>query len=192
MRFGWKLAFVAAVLILAAYLAYKQPWKPAAAGAEVCNGDTHEHADFLLYLNGQQFNFAQAKYMDKEQARAHMHDMVGTIVHKHWKGATWGEFFAGMGMKLNGTCLVLDDGTPYCNNAASGKTLQVFINTTKVYGDYSVVEIMDLDRALFTYGNEGSDAIAQQVSAVGDNACRYSDRCPERGPMLGEGNVCKV
>jgi hypothetical protein len=190
MRFGWRFAFLVVVLLFIAYLAYKQPWKPAAS-VEVCDGDTHEHADFLLYLGGTQFDFAQARYMDNETARAHIHDMVGTVVHKHWKGATWGEFFAGMGMKINGTCLVLDNATSYCNDAASGKMLKMFVNGTKVEGDYAAREIMDLDRVLFTYGNESEAVVAGQIGSVGDNACRYSDRCPERG-LLGEGNVCKV
>jgi len=189
------------VLLGIGYLLYLESGKAGPAqpskeghdsGTGCAEGDTHEHADFLVYLNGKRFDFAQEKYMDRHEARAHMHDMVGTIAHKHWKGATWGEFFAGMGMKLNGTCVVLDDGRAYCNDEGSGKMLKMYVNGTRLEGDFGGREIRDLDRVLFTYGNESEAEIDLQLASVPDEACLYSDRCPDRGGPLGEGSSCEA
>ena len=77
----------------------------------------HEHADFALFLDGQQFDFAKDTYMstmpctvatsdvhlidtalahggDSDVAEyVHLHDMIGTVVHVHRAGITWSQFF---------------------------------------------------------------------------------------------------
>ena len=82
----------------------------------------HTHADFAVWINGQQVNFAQAKYMTAELTPAqlealskntdtgssveflkqylHLHDMNGHVVHRHKPGLTFGDFLTSLGFSL--------------------------------------------------------------------------------------------
>lgn len=72
------------------------------------DGTVHKHADFALFINGQQFNFAQEKYMTDLNGNmlselVHLHDMDGNVIHVHAPGITLGMFFESIGMKLETT-----------------------------------------------------------------------------------------
>lgn len=148
----------------------------------------HEHADFAVYLDGQRFDFTKAKYQDSKtnplNSDAHLHDGNGEVTHKHRKGITLAYFFNTLGMKFDSQCFVTDDGKQYCNSG--GKTLKMFVNgkENSMFGEY---EFTDLDRILITYGDE--TGIASQLTSISDNACLYSEKCPERGKAPTENCV---
>jgi hypothetical protein len=188
---------LAVVIAGIGYYLYTSSAKPQETNSCADEGDTHDHADFLVYLDGTAFDFNGTTYMEKEgapgeaESRLHLHDDIGTVLHKHWKGATWGEFFDNIGMALNDTCFTLDNGTAYCNDAATGKTLKMFVNGTRIGGNFSGVEPMDLDRMLISYGNDDA-ALQMQMASVADVSCLFSDRCPARGwPPGYEQVTCK-
>lgn len=154
-------------------------------------GEVHEHADFLVYINDRQLNFSQEKYMETEAfcsitgkspgnltdgEKAHLHDLVGWVAHKHSSDATWGLLFRNMGMTLNSTCFVID-GNHYCTDSTS--ELRMFVNG-QANGEFDKMPIRDLDRVLITYGPSGED-VTSQLASVPDDACIYSGKCPERG-----------
>ena len=63
-------------------------------------GDIHNHADFIVFLDGEQFNFSQEKYMSGLSASnkslsnfIHLHDMAGGIIHPHPTPLTILSFF---------------------------------------------------------------------------------------------------
>lgn len=75
----------------------------------------HHHAGFTVYINGVRQDFAQTKYMnfavcsdhqhkatkEEEQIeKAHLHEMVGDVVHVHRSGATWGDLFENIKFEL--------------------------------------------------------------------------------------------
>ncbi len=161
-------------LIKAAIL--KAPKQDAVALGE----KVHEHADFAVYLEGKKFDFTKAKYQSSDtnllDPNAHLHDGNGEITHKHRKGVTLGYFFQTIGMKFDGQCFVTDNGTQYCNNG--GKTLKMFVNGNPniQFGNY---EFTDLDKIIITYGDE--TGIANQIASISNDACLYSEKCPERG-----------
>ncbi|MBI4173793.1 MAG: hypothetical protein HY519_03685 [Candidatus Aenigmarchaeota archaeon] len=161
-------------------LALAAAWYAANSKGSGLLGDVHEHADFLLYLDGQPYDFAQAKYMSAANHSlsnfVHLHDLDGKVIHKHASGITLGFFFQSLGMRFNASCFVLDSGAAYCN----GKHLSMLVNGKKsgAFGDY---ELNDLDRILISYGNATDTELLQQMAAVTDNACRFSEKCPERG-----------
>ena len=140
----------------------------------------HEHADFALYLEGQKFDFTKAKYQSSEtnplDPEAHLHDGNGEVTHKHRKGVTLGYFFNTIGMKFNSECLITDDGKEYCNTA--NKKLSMYVNGKEntAFGNY---EFTDLDKILITYGD--MTGVADQITSISDDACLYSEKCPERG-----------
>ncbi len=168
-------------LIRAAKL--KAPTKETALGEKV-----HEHADFAVYLEGKKFDFTQAKYQSSTEnpidTAAHLHDGNGEVTHKHRKGVTLGYFFETLGMKLDANCFTTDDGKQYCANTE--KKLRIFVNgmPNDQLGKY---EFADLDKILITYGDE--TGVADQITSVSDDACLYSEKCPERGKAPTENCV---
>lgn len=148
-------------------------------GAVALGEKVHEHANIAVYLDGSRLDLSAAKYQSSKNnplsTAAHLHDGNGDVTHKHRKGATLGYFFDSIGMRYDGTCFETDSGAEYCDSA--DKKLRMYVNGQAVTerGDY---EFTDLDRILITYGGEAS---ADQLASVADNACMYSEKCPERG-----------
>jgi len=147
----------------------------------------HVHADFKVFLDGKQVNFSQEKYMydpnDPRKAPMHMHDLNGGVIHKELTGTTLAYFFSTLNMTFNSTCFALDDGSTFCNG--NNKTLKLFIKhdggnweRNMEMGD---CELLDLDKALITYGAENEAVIKQQEDSVTDEACIFSNKCPQRG-----------
>ena len=155
-----------------------------AAGAYVlAPKEVHEHADFAVFLDGEQLDFSHDRHMSDAahlSERAHLHENNGSVVHKHAAGVTWGEFFSTLGMTLNSSCFAADDKN-YCSNETH--KLQMFVNGNEI-SDIENYIIMDLDRVLISV--DTGDSIQQQLSKVTDFACVYSRRCPERGEAAGE------
>src|SRR3712207_6712479 len=71
----------------------------------------HYHANFALYIDGQQYKFENftfyeevqscvADFVDNPKARVHLHDNKPHVVHVHDNGVTWGHFFANLGYGL--------------------------------------------------------------------------------------------
>ncbi len=160
-------------------------------------GDIHYHADFALYVNGEHYNFAQEKYMSTENKSlsnfAHFHDMKGNIIHQHASGITLGFFLETLGMRLNDSCLVLDDGNSYCNEG--NKELKMYVNG-KHNDQFADYDIQDEDKILLSYGDQAEEDIKGQINSITDEACIYSLTCPEKGTPPAEatcvGETCEV
>lgn len=87
----------------------------------------HIHAGFQVYESDQQIDFAKLEYMqispcsedheehddltpEEEQIeKAHLHDMVGDVVHSHIEHATWGDLFQNIKYQI------LPNATAYIN-----------------------------------------------------------------------------
>lgn len=160
-------------------------------------GEIHYHIDFKVYLNSVPYNFSQDKYMSIDNKSlsnfVHLHDMDGKVIHKHAEGMTLGFFFETLEMKLNHTCLVLDDESFYCNEG--DKVLKMYVNG-KHNDEYDKYDIQDGDKILLSYGDETEEEIQQQIASVSDEACIYSLKCPEKGSPPEEatciGETCTV
>jgi hypothetical protein len=181
----WKLLVIMLMLGLGLYF-FLSLQKPAYGAM----GSAHEHSDFKLYINGQAYNFSQAKYMTETDNSggvencatgsvfAHMHDLDGNLVHKHATGATWGYFFSTLNITLSPDCIAMDMGEKYCSG--NGKTLRFFVNGKEVHGlaDY---EIHNLDKVIITFGNETDEGIATQIATITDEArMRAGGTCAPR------------
>lgn len=97
------------------------------------NTETHDHAFFLIVVNGVAKNFSSDTYMERIPG-AHLHDNVGYVVHKHRFGATWGKFLMSLDFNLQ------------ISNA------KFFINNQSV-SNISDVEIKDDDRVLLAFNS---------------------------------------
>jgi hypothetical protein len=160
-------------------------------------GDIHYHTDFAMYIDGQRYNFSQEKYMSTDNTSlsnfVHLHDLNGKVIHKHASGVTLGFFFETLGMKLNDTCLQLDDGTSFCNEENKEWKMYVDGEHNDEFAEY---DLQDEDRILLSYGEDSEEEIQKQIDAVSDEACIYSETCPERGVPPEEatcvGETCTV
>jgi hypothetical protein len=162
----------------------------------------HLHADFALFIRGEQFDFNQPEFVADESGGAdhhpylHIHPERFTVVHVHLSGSTWGEFFASLGFELEDptivgveaadTCLGMPDGTRYCSNET--ERLRFFRNGVEVDG-IALSDISDVERVLITYGSESDEEIQEQIAAVTDEACIPSGLCRER-EVPGEVENC--
>ena len=138
----------------------------------------HMHTDFKVYLNGKEMDFRKPEYNVKHQW-IHLHvenDNGGNVIHVESEKATLGFFFESLGMNFNYNCFVISH-IGYCSNETY--RLRFFVNGVEnfEYGNYIP---KDLDRILITYGNEPDEDIQNQIDSVTDDACIYSDKCPER------------
>lgn len=153
--------------------------------------DVHEHADFALFINGQKFDFSPAKYQSDKNDEpdhdhgshqhdpyTHLHDKKSQIIHTHKAGVTLGYFLKTIGFEITNSCLTTDTKKQYCDDDVS--SLKFFVNG-KRNARPDQYEIMDLDRLLVSYGPLTDPDLTAQLKALTDEACIYSEKCPERG-----------
>lgn len=176
--------------------------KPSEPGCELRQA-VHEHADFALFIRGQQYDFGQERFVSHEgeelSPNAHVHDPRHTVVHVHREQTTWDEFLSSLGFAISdptlgarpeSTCITLPGanenkptGEKLCNTAT--ETWKFYVNGVKVDG-VANMNITDLDRVLISYGSETEEQVRAQLAAVTDQACIPSEVCKDRLPPEGE------
>lgn len=142
----------------------------------------HAHTGFKVYLNGKAFDFSQSQYQSTEAKElnkdVHLHDGNGDIIHFHKKDISLNDFFSSLGMDLTSTCFSVRADEKYCS---SGNNKLSFYVNGKENPDYDSYKPQDLDRILITFGSLTKGEIDKQIASVSDNACLFSEKCPERG-----------
>lgn len=125
-------------------------------------GSAHEHANFMVFIDGEEINFALLQYMVKVR-EVHIENMNGVVIHTHATGVTIGYFLNTLGFKFDDKCFVTDKKEKFCNE--EGKTLKFYVNGVKnyEYGDY---EIRNNDKYLISYGNELEEEIQKQLNIL--------------------------
>ncbi|MGD1834584.1 MAG: hypothetical protein ACPKPY_14375 [Nitrososphaeraceae archaeon] len=127
-------------------------------------GSAHEHAAFLVKLDGTNIDFSQPKYQLQSDF-IHVEDSVGKTLHRHANGVTFNDFLQTVNMDIDveNNCFVSDDGTQYCST--SDKKLRTFLNgnETNLVSDRVIT---DNDRILVLYGNETQDQIDQALDEL--------------------------
>ena len=156
--------------------------------------DFHAHADFVVYILGQKYDFGLPQFVSDENnslsERVHIHDLSGNIMHMHARDITLKEFFQSLGWKYENGCIDTIDYDTFCN----GGNIEVPDSTLKlklyVNGELNIQNEnyipKDLDRILITYGNETPEQIQQQINSITDESCIQSGKCPERGSPSNE------
>jgi len=152
-----------------------------AMGAAVNPDPNHTHADFAVFVDGQQLDFSDPKYMSSEQKHLHkhlhLHDGIGTVIHRHEPGLTLGEFFSSLGLRMTKNCVTLDDKQRFCDHG--NNRWRMIVNGEERVFDPSYV-FKDMDKILLSYN--ASDTLWEiEWQQVTNDACLYSKTCPERG-----------
>jgi hypothetical protein len=130
--------------------------------------ETHYHANFAVYINGQReefksFNYYEeiaactTAYTDNPKGRVHMHDSVNDVVHVHDKRVTWADFFENINWSL-GRDFMETDKALYQNN--DQQQLMFILNGKEVPRVDNMV-IGDQDKLLISYDVPTTDFMAQ-------------------------------
>ena len=137
-------------------------------------GSAHEHAAFLVKINGKNIDFSLPKYQVQSDY-IHVENGDGTTLHRHATNVTFADFLDSVKMSINqennNNCLVFDNGTQYCDD--SQHKLKAFINgnLTTAISNYI---INNNDRLLLIYGNETDDQINKAVKEVNDIEIQFT------------------
>lgn len=178
--------------------------QPCLGGTPGCElrQNIHEHADFALFIRGQQFDFGKPEFVSVEgkekSENVHIHDPRHTVVHVHREQTTWDEFLRSLGFELTDptlgthpakTCLKLPAGERLCTTPA--ESFKFVMNGVRIDG-IADLDIAGLSRLLISYGSETeSDVFQNQWPRVSDEACIPAGVCQSRGSGAGEhGEPC--
>jgi len=157
--------------------------------------EVHIHADFLVAINGQLWDFTADKYQSSSTQKLaddiHLHDHQGNVLHRHASGITIGDFFSSLGFTLSNDCLITDTKETYCGDEEN--VLQVYVNGEKVTAAATYIPAEE-DQILVYFGRDEQSLIEPLLSDITDEACIYSGTCPERGtpPPEACGLTCEM
>jgi hypothetical protein len=140
-------------------------------------GSAHEHAAFIINVNGTPIDFSQPQYQVKSRL-IHVEGGDGFTLHRHTDRVPFGEFLRSENMNLEDSCFSVSEATSnqqgqqqgqqreYCTNGT--EELRAFVNGKELespssLGDYV---LKDEDRILLIYGNQTADQLTQALSEL--------------------------
>lgn len=157
--------------------------------------EVHVHSDFIVYLDGQQYDLTADKYQTtnthSNHAHIHLHDNVGHVIHRHEHNVTLGEFFNSLGFGLTNDCITTDTNQTFCTDETN--QLLLFVNG-KTEADIVEYVNKEEDELLLFYGDPEDTVIPNLLEEIPDDSCYYSGTCPERGIAPNEscGLTCEL
>ncbi len=145
--------------------------------------ETHYHANFAVFINGEREKFESFTYYEEVSActgdhfnqpstRTHMHDQVSHVVHVHDKAVTWGNFFENLGMTLGNR--VLDASGRTLVDGSSGQ-LRFILNGKTVESIANEV-IKSEDVLLIDFGSDSENVLEERFSEITADADEYNKR----------------
>ena len=176
-RSGWFLAGVGlilgALIILAIRFINYQPEE-----------EVHYHANFAVYVNGQQEKFTSPSYYEEtsESAcslqehvespleRAHMHGNVSDVVHVEDHLVTWGHFFQNLGWAVDSLHLKTRDQvlpTDQVNKMA-------FVLNGKQVDEINSMVVGGEDRLLVDFGSSDQTDLDKRFQSIASTAGKYN------------------
>ncbi len=155
----------------------------------------HHHANFAVYVDGERQEFDNFTFYEEIQAcspgdelqpssRAHMHEMVNSVVHVHDEGVTWGHFFANLGYSLSDEALETRDAV-YIDD--EGGELRFILNgqATNVVANQL---IGDGDKLLIDYSSDATSQLQARFDDIPGDAESYN-QTEDPGSCSGSGQL---
>lgn len=145
--------------------------------------DTHYHANFALYINGNKEEFNSFTYYEEVAAcsrdlennpksRVHMHDNVNNIIHVHDKAVTWGDFFNNLGFTMADNLLVTPKGTYQTSDV---NKFTYILNGEKINSIADKV-INSEDSMLISYGQDDFAVNQKRYDYITKDANEYNKK----------------
>ncbi len=143
----------------------------------------HYHANFAIFVDGERISFDNPLNFEEVQlcggdetmnpkSRVHMHDFVDHVLHVHDSGATWGHFFANIGM-TNGDRVFRIDSDVYVD----GKDTDIsFILNGETVDTTANRAIQSEDILLVSIGKTNESELKEQYKQVENDAGEYNQR----------------
>lgn len=124
-------------------------------------GSAHDHAAFIVRINGNDIDFSASKYQVKSPY-IHVENGVGTTIHMHALSVPFDEFLKSINMAAEAGCFVTDDGQRFCDSG--DMKLRFFVNGQERQPS-SILSYVpeDNDRFLIMYGNETLEQVGQEL-----------------------------
>lgn len=164
---------------------------------EYTNPDpNHTHADFAVWVDGVQMDFSGPEYMSEayEEGKEirvdplrkfmHLHDGNGHVIHRHKPDLTLRDFMLSLG--FYDTCTITgvspdDHSSHLCLIFPDGKTRILHLYVNGIMSSTGIAyHFADNDKILLT-SSDDTAIIQQQLNALTNDACLYSQTCPWRG-----------
>jgi len=157
---------------------------------------THYHANFAVYINGQREEFKGPQYYEEIAActtngpiqpaqRAHMHDGINSVIHVHDDGVTWDQFFENIGWYLGPNFIQDDKGNMYVENGDNKLNLVLNGQNLTDLTSLSNVVIKDEDRLLVSFGDINKATLDTEFKSVPSTAHHY-DVTPDPASCAGQ------
>jgi hypothetical protein len=157
---------------------------------------THYHANFAVYINGQREQFKGPQYYQEIAActvhgpiqpaqRAHMHDGINSVIHVHDDGVTWSQFFDNLGWSIGPNFIQNNQQTMYVENGDN--KLNIELNGQNLTDLTSIANrvIKDRDRMLISFGDISNNTLQTQYNTVPATAKHY-DETPDPASCAGQ------
>jgi len=89
-------------------------------------GSTHEHAQFSVFVNGDEIDFSQPRYQvgQTQNRRIHFEGGDGSRIHKHATAVTIGYAMDVHDLGINASCLTVHEDT-YCEDGSGSVSVTV-------------------------------------------------------------------
>lgn len=157
---------------------------------------THYHANFAVYINGQREEFKDKHYYEEIAActadgpiqpaqRAHMHENLNNVLHVHDDGTTWEQFFNNLGWSIGSNYIQTYDHTIYQANETD--KLNIVLNGQNLT-DLTAINnevIKDEDRLLVSFGAIDDATLDKEYKTVPATAHKY-DITPDPASCAGQ------
>ena len=138
----------------------------------------HYHANFSLYVYGQQDKFEGPGYYEEETActssnsdnpktRVHLHDQNPGLIHVHDNAVMWTDLFANIGYGLSNKSITTNKGT-FVDGQDDNKL--TFVLNGKVVSSINGKLISSEDRLLINYGKDDQTTLDQRYNNVPKDA----------------------
>ena len=151
--------------------------------------ETHYHANFAVYINGQREQFKSPTYYEEVSmceaengvipaVRGHMHDEKNDVVHVEDHAVTWGQFFENLGWYLGPDFIQSSDGAMH--KASGNQQLHLMLNGQDYTGLGGLTNsvIKDQDKLLVSFGDVNTGELKQEYSSIPSTAAHY-DNTPD-------------
>ena len=158
------LPIIAAIVIIAVISMYVSSQNTLSVAGFGPLGSAHEHAAFLVKVNGQNIDFSQPKYQVQTDY-IHVENGDGSTLHRHATNVTFADFLKSVKMDIDkkNNCLIFTNGTEYCDDNNNKLTTFTNGNSTNSISDYV---LNNNDRLLVIYGNETDEQIAKALDEL--------------------------
>ena len=155
------LLVIAAIVVGAGYLAFSRASSGLGIGPL---NSAHEHADWMLYINGKAIDLDGAQYKIKSD---YVH-MEGTThaIHMHATNVPLGYFIETLGMKITPTSITVE-GVTYNNEG--DKKVHMFVNEKENF-EFDRYILKSQDEILIVYGNDTDEQIQKYIQTIPDEA----------------------